>query len=95
MRFAAPSYSYGKGLRSEARTAVDGWMRTDGTSAKVQKFFSWMNESVLSESLVLQLDYAAVAHGGGWGDYQGGSGENYFHTLQVVAGTVALHASVR
>ena len=26
-----------------------------------------------------------VAHGGGWGDYQGGSGDNYFHTLQALA----------
>ena len=38
----------------------------------------------LAKAHVIRLDAALVAHGGGWGDYQGGAGDNYFHTLQVL-----------
>jgi len=50
----------------------------------------WMDDDNLARSHVISIDRALVAHGGGWGDYQGGAGENYFHTVQALASVAFL-----
>jgi len=46
----------------------------------------WMDSENLAAAPVIVLEGPTlVAHGGGWGDYQGGGGDNYFHMLQTLA----------
>jgi len=46
----------------------------------------WMDSENLAAAPVIVLEGPTlVAHGGGWGDYQGGGGDNYFHVLQTLA----------
>lgn len=51
--------------------------------ARALEAVEWMDSNQMAQAHLLSLDKALVAHGGGWGDYQGGAGDNYFHTLQV------------
>ena len=61
-----------------------------GELARELEAMQWMDPENLRRAPLIKLGSALVAHGGGWGDYQGGSGDNYFHTLQALASVAYL-----
>ena len=61
--------------------------RQDVVDQRAKELLQWLGKENMdmTKGVTYFKHDVIIAHGGGWGDFQGGSGDNYFHTLQALA----------